>query len=229
MMWSVINVEFTMFMHFLDDRLRASPRMLPVGMILFLVLGLAGGCASKPPLTHSGFLEDYSKLTTVDDSLMLYVSPQLKSYNSFMIDPIEFTVPPKKLTPEGRAEVARYFRSKLVEVLKSRGFSIAEDTNVGVARVQIAMTDVANSTWWMKVHPAARLSGAGTGGASCEGEIIDAVTGEQLAAWIKTSSGSQFDILAWSTVADVKSAIDKWANDSAKRLEELKKSSPPAQ
>jgi hypothetical protein len=53
--------------------------------------------------------------------------------------------------------------------------------------------------------------------------------GEQLVAWMKTPAGSQFDVLARSTVADVKSAIDKWANDSAKRLEELKDSSPPAQ
>lgn len=187
------------------------------------------GCAKKPPLQQSGFLEDYSKLQPVNDTTMRYISPELKNYKVFIVDPVEFTVPPKKLSAEDRAELARYFRVKLIEVLRKNQYEVVDDVGVGVARVQIAMTDVANSTWWMKVHPASRASGAGTGGAACEGEIIDSITGEQLAAWIRTSSAVQFNILAWGTVSDVKDVINRWAIDAGKRLDEMKKSRPVAQ
>lgn len=89
---------------------------------------------------------------------------------------------------------------------------------VGVARVQIALTDIAESTWWRKIHPVWRSLGAGTGGASMEAEIVDSVTGERLAAVIQTVSGNQFDFTAFSTLADVKSAIDKWAETGRKEL-----------
>jgi hypothetical protein len=194
----------------------------------FLIALLILGCAKKPPLKQTGFLEDYSKLEPVNDNLMRYVSPQLKSYTAFIVDPVEFTVPPKKLSKKDRAEVARYFRSKLIELLRSRQYEVVDDVGVNVARIQIGMTDVANSTWWMRIHPVSRMSGAGTGGAACEGEIIDSITGELLAAWIRTSSGNQFNFLAFSTVADVKSAINKWASDAAQRLDEMRKSQPTA-
>ncbi len=203
-------------------------RRAPSVAAIFLVPLAILACAKKPALNQSGFLEDYSKLESVNSSNMRYISPALKSYTAFIVDPIEFTVPPKKLSEKDRAEVARYFRSKLIEVLKSQQYEVVDDVGVNVARIQIAMTDVANSTWWIKLHPASKISGAGTGGAACEGEVIDSVTGEQLAAWISTASGNQFNFLAFSTVADVKSAIDKWASDAAKRLDELRKSQPTA-
>jgi hypothetical protein len=180
-------------------------------------------------MNQTGFLEDYSRLESINESTMRYISPALKSYTAFIVDPIEFTVPPKKLSEKDRAEVARYAREKLIEVLKSQKFEVVEDVDVNVARIQIAMTDVANSTWWIKIHPASRVSGAGTGGAACEGEVIDSITGVQLAAWIRTSTGNQFNFLALSTVSDVKGAIDKWAVDMAKRLEEIRKSQPVAE
>jgi hypothetical protein len=160
----------------------------------FLVPWFILGGARKPPLKRTGFLEDYSKLEPVNDNTMRYISPELKTYKAFIVDPVEFTVPPKKLFPQDRAEAARYFRSKLIELLRSRQYEVVDDVGVNVARIQLGMTDVATSTWWMKIHPASRMSGAGTGGAACEGEIIDSVTGEQLAAWISTSSGNPIQL-----------------------------------
>ncbi len=203
-----------------------TPRATVATLLLACVMV---GCASKPPLTQSGVLHDYSKLEEVNPNMMRYISPKLKSYNAFIIDPITFTVPPTRLSPEDRATVARYFRSKLIELLKSRQYDVVDDVGPNIARIQIGMTDVAKSTWWQKIHPASRVAGAGTGGAACEGEIIDSITGEQLAAWIRTSSGNQFNFLAFTTVADVQSAIDKWASDAAKRLDEMRKSQPVAQ
>lgn len=182
----------------------------------------AGGCAKTPPARQTGYLSDYSKLKQINDRRMTYVSPKLRDYQSFMIDPVEFRTPPEKLSPKQRAQVAHHFHERLRELLLGEGFTIVTEPDVGVARVSIALTDVANSTWWMKVHPVARSTGAGTGGAAIEGEVIDSVTGEQLAAFIQASPGNQFNFLAFTTVADVNSAIDKWADQAAKRLKELR-------
>jgi hypothetical protein len=98
---------------------------------------------------------------------------------------------------------------------------VVEETAVGVARVQMALTDIAKSTWWQKLHPGMRMTGAGTGGAAMEAEVIDSVTGEQVGAVVQSASGNQFDFTAFSTLADVKSVMDKWAELAAQRLREI--------
>lgn len=50
----------------------------------------------------------------------------------------------------------------------------------------------------------------------------DAVTGEQLAAVVQTGVGSQFTVLNFSTVSDVKSTIDQWVKNACDRLDELR-------
>ncbi|MGB7161141.1 MAG: DUF3313 domain-containing protein [Tepidisphaeraceae bacterium] len=201
-------------------------RLLLAVAAALLVACLVLGCAKKPPIKQTGFLSDYSKLKKVDDNFMRYRSPNANQYTAVIVDPVVFEVPPKKLSPADRAEVARYFRSKLIGALKARQYQIVDDVGPNVARMRVAMTDVANSTWWKKIHPVTKAAGAGTGGASLEAETVDSMTGEQLGAWIRSSSGNQFNFMAFSTVADVKSAIDRWASDFAKRMDDMQKSQP---
>jgi hypothetical protein len=198
-------------------------------LFLSLLVLLCVGCASKPPLSPSNFLDDYSRLDKADDNRMRYVSSKLKDYTAFMVDPVEMEIAPQKLSDKDRAEVARYFRTKVTQVLESRQHRIVSEADVNVARVRIAMTGIANSTWWQKLHPGMRMTGTGTGGASCEGEVIDSVTGEQLAAWIVTNSGNQFDFTAFSTVADVKAVIDRWAVQAGNRLDDLRGAKQPGE
>jgi hypothetical protein len=180
------------------------------------------GCASKPPAMQTGFLGDYSNLKEVNDSRMTYVSPELAQYNTFIIDPLEFTFPPEKLTPQQRADVANHFNRRLVELATNEGFTVTTTPGVGVGRVQVALTGVANSSWWKKIHPVSRMAGAGTGGAAMEAEIIDSVTGAQVAAVVQAATGNQFNFTNFSTVADVNSAIDRWAATASRTLKELR-------
>lgn len=191
------------------------------GLILISIAILAVGCATKPALKESGFLADYSKLAKIDDSRMRYVSPELKDYQAFMIDPIVMKVSPSKLDAKDRAEVANYFNSKLRETLAKRDYRLVNIPGIGVARLRVAMTDVADSTWWKKVHPGMRLTGSGTGGAAGEGELIDSISGKQLAAWIVSDTANQLDFTAFSTVADVKNVIDQWSEKLGDRLDEI--------
>lgn len=63
--------------------------------------------------------------------------------------------------------------------------------------------------------------GAGCGGAAMEAEIVDSVTGEQVAAVIRSGVGSQFRAFNISTVSDVKNTIDVWARDAGHQLDSI--------
>jgi hypothetical protein len=197
-------------------------------MRAMLVLALAvpvsvgGGCASRPPLKPSGFIGDYSRLERVDDHTMRYVSARVREYSGVIIEPVEARFPAKVLKEEERAEALRYAHAVCERGFVGAGFAVVSEPGPGVARVRMALTDVAASTWWQKVHPGMRASGAGTGGAAMESEVVDSVSGEQIAAVIQSASGNQFDLTAFSTLADVKSAIDKWGEGTSRRLREVR-------
>lgn len=202
---------------------------LMLGLWVICLAAWSGGCANKPAATPSGFLEDYSQLQQDGESRMVFASPRLASFDAFIVDPIELRVAPTKLSPEDQAEAARYFRQSAIVSLLSQGLAVTDRPGVGVARVQIALTDIAQSTWWRKVHPLWRSMGAGTGGAAMEAQVVDSVTGQRLAAVIQSASGNQFDFTAFSTLADVKSAIDKWADTGRKELIMLRERARKAQ
>jgi hypothetical protein len=195
------------------------PRQL-IWLLTFVLFGCAG--QASPP---SGFLADYSHLEAQDDGSLRYLGPKMREYNSYILDPIEIREQksPPVLTPQQSADVAKYFNQSLAKELTRRGYHVVNEPAVGVARVRIAITGVQKSTWWMNLHPASKLSGVGTGGAAMEGEVIDSVTGEQLAAAIQGGKGSQFELDTFSQLDDVKDAIDGWTKRMGERLDQLRK------
>jgi len=195
----------------------------PVGGVGLLALAAASlGCAAKPP-GPTGFLSDYSRLRKVEEGAMRYISPELGDYSKFMIDPIEMRVKATALKPEQRGEVANYMRESIQKVLQSRKYAIVNTPGVGVARLRIAITGVQDAKWWLNVHPASKVTGAGRAQASMEAEVVNSVTGAQLAAAIRAGKGKQFELNPFSTIDDVKSTIDQWAESAGQRLDELKK------
>ncbi|MBI1825115.1 MAG: DUF3313 domain-containing protein [Planctomycetes bacterium] len=180
------------------------------------------GCAAKPP-GPTGFLHDYSRLKKIDDSTMRYISPDLHHYSKFMIDPVEIHVKADALKPEQRAEVAKYMRDAMQKVLTSRKYAVVDAPGAGVARVRIAITNVEDAKWYLNIHPASKVTGAGRAQASMEAEVVDSVAGTQLAATIRAGKGKEFTLNPFSTIDDVKSAIDQWAESAGQRLDEMKK------
>lgn len=191
------------------------------------LVGGIGGCTSSPP-PRTGFISDYSSLERIDGSKARYVSPALARYQSFMVDPVQFRTvkDPPVLTPDERAEVANYFRDAFVTVLRDNRYTVTDRAGAGTARIRIAITDIKQSVWWMNLHPGSKLSGAGTGGASMEGEVIDSVTGEQLAAVVKSGRGNQFELDTFDKLDDIKDVIDRWAEEAEDSLRELRESRP---
>lgn len=186
--------------------------------LLLLLIAIGGGCASKPALTHSGFLSDYTKLAPIDSDRARYQSPDAKQYRSFIVDPVKIQVSADALSPADQAEAARHFQRAFEGAIKEAGYGVTNAPGAGVGRVRLALTDVAASTWWKKIHPVTRAIGAGTGGAAMEAEVVDSLTGAQVAAVVQAGTGNQFRLANFTTLADVKSAIDGWARLAAKQL-----------
>jgi len=182
------------------------------------------GCASTPAPTRTGFISDYGRLQKAESGAMRFISPELREYKRFMVDPVEMRIQRDVLDSNERAEVAAHMRDALSRILKAQGFDLTSQPGAGVARVRVAITDVQLSKWYLSLHPASKVTGAGTGGASMEAEVIDAVTGKQLAAVIQIGRGNQFELDTFSKLDDVKDVIDKWADAAAKRLKELRES-----
>lgn len=185
---------------------------------------LSTGCASTPTPTRTGFISDYGRLQKAETGAMRFISPDLREYKRYMVDPVEMRIQRDVLKPNDRAEVAAYMRDALTRILKAQGFDLANQPGVGVARVGVAITDVQLSKWYLNLHPASKATGAGSGGASMEAEVVDSVTGKQLAAVIQVGRGNQFELDTFSKLDDVKDVIDKWADAAAKRLKELRDS-----
>lgn len=181
------------------------------------------GCSSAK-LTHTGFLSDYTKLAKAESGTMRYVSPSLRDYNAFIVDPVQIRAARSHVTAEQRAEVARYMRDTIARVLSEGGLKVATDQGVGVARLRVAITDVQDSKWYLNIHPATSVTGTGRGGASMEAEVIDSITGEQVAAVVRTGASKRFELNPFSTLDDVKNVIDQWAKDASDRLRELRAS-----
>ena len=188
-------------------------------IVAFLVA--AGGCASTPEPV--GFISDYSRLEKAGQGRLRYISKDLNNYDSFIVDPVQMRThrDPPVLKPNERAEVTNYFHDAFTKMLGSKGYKVVSVSGPQTARVRIALTDVQKSKWYLNLHPGSKLTGAGLGGASMEGEVIDSVTGDQLAAAIKTGRGNQFELDTFKSLDDVKDVIDKWAKEAGKTLDEL--------
>ena len=163
---------------------------ISMALVAALALPGAAGCGSSPP-PRTGFLTEYSALEQISESELRFESPDLGAYARFLVDPVEDRLTDDTdLTAEQRADAAAYFRDTLVEMLERNGFEVTEAAAGGTARFRIAITDIQKSTWWLNLHPGSKLTGAGTGRASMEGEILDAITGKQLAAFVRSGRGN---------------------------------------
>ncbi|MEE8245120.1 MAG: DUF3313 family protein, partial [Pseudomonadales bacterium] len=106
------------------------------------------------------------------------------------------------------------------------GYEVVFGPGPGVASFRLGITDVDASIAALNLSIYTRVTGAGLGGIAAEGELVDSVTGKQLAAAIRWGSGSRVmgrgtQVLEGevSKLADAKGVIDRWAKDMRKRID----------
>lgn len=192
--------------------MRISATVISLALCVFMT-----ACAGETA-KQTGFLKNYEQLKPdpAVDGALRYVNPKGYTYKQFMIDPIAVyfasNAKGSGIDPEKLTELTRYFRGELIKRL-SKNYSVVKNKGKGVARIRLAITDVEETDPLLNIHPAMKLTGAGLGGASMEGEITDSVSGRRLGAIVESRSGDRMAFSAgFSRLGHAKQVIDYWIN-----------------
>ena len=196
-----------------------------VKLTLAGVIVLAACAAPIEEPERAGFLSDYSKLELIDDDHLSYVGDRMGEYDRFIIDPIVvlFQRDPENPTfsDEEIEKLKAYVVRELTEQLtRDDGYSVVTEPGPGVARLHIGLTEVEETIGVLNLSIYTKITGLGLGGASAEGEMVDSVTGEQIAAMVRWGTGSRVLKAGLTHTGDAKIAIDKWAKHVRKLLDE---------
>ena len=89
-----------------------------------------------------------------------------------------------------------------------------------MATVRWGLTAVDATIGVLNVSIATKITGAGLGGAAMEGEIVDSITGEKIAASIRWGSGSRILRAGITKLGDAKIQVNDWAKALRRRLDE---------
>jgi len=201
-------------------------------MITALVgcIGVLSVC-TKVQAGNSGFLGDYSGLKKSKDvkGARAYFNPDksLKEYDAFIIDPVRIHFAPgadaTAIDPQKTAELAQYFREKLISELKVGGYIVIDKPGSNTLTVRMAITDLKKTNKLLNIHPGMKLSGKGLGGASFEGEGVDSVTGERIFAVSHSKKGSRKSMKAGlSEWGHAQQSMDFWTKTFVEHLNAAK-------
>ena len=201
-------------------------RMRKTSVLMVVVIGLMViqfGCGGVK-MTKTGFISDYSKLLAKSDNSMVYVDDRaLGQYGSFIVDPVQThflhaSESGTKLTSQEIRDLRNYLHGKLVEAVRKAGKQIVFQPARGVARIRAALTDM-KETDLINLSPIASVTGTGVGGASIEFEIVDSMTGKQIAAVIESKSGSRIPLTNLGEWGTAKGVMDNWAERLQQHLQ----------
>jgi len=205
---------------------------------LFFAGCMAGGMQK---VEKTGFLDDYSQLKPggSDRAALVYLKPGVdhKRYDKIMFERVTVWLSKdaesRAIDPALFKEMADYFQKALLDAVKD-GYQVVDQPGPGVMRVRVAITDVkpskpvSNTTssilpiGWV-VAGATKIASddnLGTGEAAAEMEVLDAVSGERLAAAVDRRQGGKMAFRGKWT--DTKNALDFWAERFRQRLDELR-------
>ena len=197
-------------------------KVIFIGAILS---ALAAGCATVQDPGQAGFLSDYSKLEEIDENHLVYDSGNGGNYSKFIIEPVTmlYRQPEenRKFSDEELEDLQAHFKNAVSEALtEDDGYQVVEAAGPGTARRHIGITDVDDTIGVLNLSIYTKITGAGLGGAAMEGELVDSVTGVQIAAVIRWGSGSRIGRAGFTHTGDAKRVINRWAKDLRERIDE---------
>ena len=190
-----------------------------------IVSVMAAGCATVQDPGRTGFLSDYSKLEEIAENHLVYDSGNLGDYSKFIIEPVAmlYRQPEDKriFDDEELADLQAHFATKVRKALiEDDGYQVVEMPGPGTATLRIGITDVDDTIGVLNLSIYTKITGAGLGGAAMEGELVDSMTGEQLAAVSQWGSGSRILRAGFTHTGDAKILMDRWAKDLRKMIDE---------
>lgn len=160
----------------------------------FMPLILVLAACTNQEMTKSGFLSDYKELHKPDDlKEATYINPaaSFAQYQNVMIEGVAL-----KLTESDPEETAAY--QKLADTLRQKlheqfgkHYRITQQPASGTLYVRSAITGITTANPYINTATTLLVAApVKNGGASAEAEIIDAMTGERLAAITWADEGS---------------------------------------
>jgi hypothetical protein len=190
-----------------------------------IVSAMAAGCATVQDPGQSGFLSDYSNLEEINENHLSYDSGKMGNYSKFILEPVAMLyrnpVEKRIFSDEELEDLQAHFKAAVIEALtEDDGFQMVEVAGPGTARLRVGITDVDDTIGALNVTIYTKVTGAGLGGAAMEGEIVDSVTGEQLAAASRWGSGSRILRAGFTHTGDAKILMDRWAKNLRETIDE---------
>lgn len=207
--------------------------MKKLSLVLCLALSLTVlGCAGrKVEMTQSGFLNNYDQLVANEelDGMKIYRNENVDvkgKYTKVMIAPVEFLLDNQSddapLSEEDKQKIADQFHQDLQTKL-SEHIEITQEPGEGVLLLRSAITELLANKVYLNLHWSTTLSGAGTGGASIEVELLDAVTADRILAFIDAKKGKRLHytkgLTKWGHTQEV---LSQWAEIIVLNLRKLK-------
>ena len=197
-------------------------RVIFFGTILSV---LATACATVQDPGQAGFLSDYSNLEEIDANHLVYDSGNLGNFSKFIIEPIAmlYRQPVEKriFDDEELEDLQAHFATKVRKALtEDDGYQVVEVPGSATARLHIGITDVDDTIGALNISIYTKITGAGLGGAAMEGELVDSMTGEQLAAVSQWGSGSRILRAGFTHTGDAKILMDRWAKALREMIDE---------
>lgn len=223
------------------------PRPSFVLVLLCLSILSFPGCAARTQqawhVRTTGFLGDYSQLKEgkKGEALLVYINPaaDFSKYDKVLIDDVTvWRDADSNLAdvPEEQIEaLAAFLHAAVIENLKE-DYRIVYVEGPGTMRIRLAITEAAESWVVMdtistvvihsRIISEIKKLATGThtyvGKASIEGEILDARTGERLAAAVDSRAGGKSFQGVQTSWDDVKAALEYWAGRLRERLRVLR-------
>lgn len=216
------------------DRLSGGKMKKTFAVALIIVISLTVIGCNSPSAVKTGFLSDYSRLSTASGGNTSYLNKQaLRQYSSFIIDPVQTHLHTNstaiqlkqkgELSQQNLRDLQNYMHHATVEAVEKAGYKIAYHAEPGVARIRIAITDVYKTNLVVSALPTARIiTAAGTGGAAMEAEIVDSRTGAQLGAIVQAQTGSRIPLTGMSDWGGAEHAMEQWAKRLTRTLQQAR-------
>ncbi len=201
------------------------------GIFLFALM-LSACAAPVKEQDRTGFISDYTQLQKVGNTAYLYTSPKIADYSRFRIDGPQIIMGATSgdsddFTDEELETLKHYFREQLATALTEKdGYAIVEQPGEGVATIRLGITAVDATAGILNLALATKITGAGLGGAAMEGEIVDSLSGEQLAAAVQWGSGSRVLRAGFTRLGDAKLQINRWTKNLRQRIDAIHAAEP---
>lgn len=201
-------------------------RMVSLWILVVFATALFACAAPVKEQEHAGFISDYSTLRKVKDSAYLYTGPRVKEYSLFMIEGPQMLFDnetadgERQFSDDELQELIAYFRVRLEKALtEDDGYTIVDQPAPGVATIRLAITALDATVGALNITIYTKVTGAGLGGAAMEGEMVDSVTREQLAAAVQWGNGSRILRAGITKLGDAKLQINQWTANLRRRID----------